>query len=143
MSSERELGSVVPAQPVCVLPSRVTSSFRKIAGVLHRIHAFRSPSIQIGSRAEYLAWESRARSFLRELGRDPSSLERVDATFNYRANRVLIFNLPDPAQELSIGETISHEILHAVLEQMGERWAARSLDQIVKPVGRPDRVGGL
>jgi hypothetical protein len=77
------------------------------------------------------------------MGKDPTSLDRVDATFSYSANRILLFNLPDEHRALSVAETLSHEILHSLFEQMGERWAARALDQIAAPVGDTNRIGGI
>ncbi|MGI0155908.1 MAG: hypothetical protein ACREDE_07245, partial [Thermoplasmata archaeon] len=65
---------------------------------------------------------------LEEAGRDPASLDRVDATINYARNRIILFNLADPQRETSVADTVSHEVLHALLEELGELWAARSLD---------------
>ncbi|MFZ0891952.1 MAG: hypothetical protein WB778_02045 [Thermoplasmata archaeon] len=104
---------------------------------------FVHPLIQVGTPHEYLDWVAKARAYLREFGKDPTSLERVDATFNYSRNRILLFNLPDEHRELTVAETLSHEILHSLFEQMDERWAARTLDQVATPVGDPNRVGGI
>lgn len=106
-------------------------------------HGFEHPRIEIGSPSEYEAWNERARSFLREQGRDPESLDRTDATINYARNRVLLFHLADPKDELSVAGTLEHEVLHSLLEQMGERWGARSLDLVAKEAGDPVRTGGL
>jgi hypothetical protein len=97
----------------------------------------------VGTTADYRKYEDRARRYLQELGRDPASLDRVAATINYRENRVLLFGLPDPSEELSVVDTLAHELLHAILDQLGEGWAARRLDEVVRPVGRADRVGGV
>lgn len=97
----------------------------------------------MGSRAEYAAWIRRAERFLRENGDDPASLDRVDATVNYRSNRVILFALADPRDDLSATETLAHEVVHALLEYLGERWAARTLDRIARRVGDPGRTGGI
>ena len=80
---------------------------------------------------------------MRESGHDPDQIQRIDATINYRANRVLLFHLPDAKNDLSAAETLAHETLHAVLDQIGERWAARSLDFVAKTAGDPLRLGGV
>jgi hypothetical protein len=134
-------GGLVPA--LCSLPERLVAATRRHLAGRQEVPPFDPPAIRIGKREEYLSWKSKARTYLRELGEDPLALERVDATFNYARNRILLFNLPDPGRELSIAETISHEILHSLLEQTQERWAARALDKVVKPVGDPSRVGGV
>ncbi len=136
-------GSASRAQTLCSLPSRITSSASRLLVPRRDTHAFLHPFIKIGSRREYLAWETRARTYLQELGGNPETLDRVDATFNYARNRVLLFNLPEPARDLSIAETVSHEILHSLLEQLRERWAARTLDRVARPVGSADRAGGI
>jgi hypothetical protein len=104
---------------------------------------FQHPRVEVGSPREYEFWNERARAYLREAGRSPRSLERTDATINYAQNRVILFNLPDPQDELSIGETLAHEVLHSFLEQTGERYAARTLDAVAKGVGDSRRTGGL
>jgi hypothetical protein len=144
MASSRN-GPVRTAAPLrfCSIPRSRMDCSAQLVPPGRVVRSFEHPSIKVGSRQEYLNWKSRARIYLRELGRDPAALERVDATFNYRLSRILLFNLPDPTRELSVAETISHEILHALLEQMQERWGARALDRVVKPVGDANRVGGI
>lgn len=105
--------------------------------------AFEHPRVELGSDAEYRYWNARAREYLRESGRDPAALERTDATINYAQNRVILFRLADPDDELSVAGTVSHEVLHAVLDQLGEGGAARSLDSVARPAGRADRIGGV
>ncbi len=97
----------------------------------------------MGRPAEYAYWKERARRFLAESGRDPSTLRRTDATIHYASNRVILFRLADPRHEGSVGETLSHETLHALLDQLGEPLAARRLDRIAAPVGSRRRAGGL
>jgi hypothetical protein len=101
------------------------------------------PSITVGTPREYALWESRLRKFLVSMGRDANSLERVDARYNYRENRITIYRLADPERELSVLETLSHESLHAILYQLGEHVAARAIDRIGRPAGNPERVGGI
>ena len=103
----------------------------------------RHPSVSIGSVKEYEVGESRAREYLREYQIDPGQLVRVDARFDYVGNRITLFHLQDPKVELSVVDTLSHEVLHALLDQAGEWIAARTLDLICKAVGDPDRRGGL
>jgi hypothetical protein len=126
----------------CSLPAGLRRLLRGRATGRERAH-FEHPLVEIGSSRDYRYWNARAREYLRESGRDPATLDRTDATINYDRNRVLLFNLPDPRNELSVGETFSHEVVHALLEQLGERWAARSLDAIARPAGAPDRIGGV
>ncbi|MCI4352672.1 MAG: hypothetical protein L3K14_04710 [Thermoplasmata archaeon] len=83
------------------------------------------------------------RKHLTELGADADALERVDARYNYKGNRITLYRLADPANEGSVAETISQEVLHALLFQMGERFAARAIDLIGKPVGNAARTGGI
>jgi hypothetical protein len=101
------------------------------------------PKIIVGTVPEYAEWEAKARRFLRESGGDPASLERVAATFNYARNRIILFRLADPGRELSVAETLSHEFLHSLLEQLGERWAARALDLVARPALDGLRTGGV
>jgi hypothetical protein len=103
----------------------------------------RAPTISVGSPTEYARGESRAREYLREYQIDPDQLLRVDARIDYRGNRITLFRLQDPRDPLSVGDTISHEVLHALLDQAGEWLAARTLDLVCKPVGDPDRRGGF
>ncbi|MCI4372661.1 MAG: hypothetical protein L3K02_03340 [Thermoplasmata archaeon] len=103
----------------------------------------RSPTIVIGSPKEYATWVSRLRSFLSETGADPNNLEQVDARFNYNENRITLYRLSNPTDERSIAETISHEFLHALLFQEGERFAARTLDLVSRPVRGGERIGGI
>ena len=101
------------------------------------------PRITVGSPEEYAFWKSRISSFLTERGGAPDTLEQVDARLNYRSNCLTLYRLVDPADERSVAQTISHEILHALFYQMGELRAARMLDLAGKPVGDPDRIGGI
>ncbi|MFZ1024072.1 MAG: hypothetical protein WAN87_08050 [Thermoplasmata archaeon] len=131
------------AQSLCTLSKARITAAAQVAGRTAPRRVFVHPLVRIGTRREYLDWVTRARIYLREFGKDPTSLERVDAAFNYAQNRILLFNLPDGHRELSVAETLSHEILHSLFDQMYERWAARALDQIATPVGDPNRVGGI
>jgi hypothetical protein len=101
------------------------------------------PTIVVGTRAQYQLWEVRAQEFLKSQQICPDQLDRVDSTINYTRNRITLFNLQDPSDEWSIADTLSHEILHSLLEQLGERWATRSMDMICKPVKSPERRGGV
>jgi hypothetical protein len=111
--------------------------------MLDGTRAMRHPTISAGTPAEYARGEARAREYLREYQIDPEQLVRVDARFDYLSNRIILFRLQEPGNELSVGDTVSHEILHALLDQEGEWLAARTLDLVCKPVGDPDRRGGL
>jgi hypothetical protein len=102
-----------------------------------------APSVSVGTPKEYAVWAARGRAFLAEMGRSPDSLERVDAAINYRRNHITLFRLQDPARELSVADTLAHEWLHAVLDELGEGRAARELDRVVRPVGDPGRTGGV
>lgn len=101
------------------------------------------PAIHVGTREEYQRWAAKAEAFLAENSVCPDQLERVDSTINYRANLILLFNLQDPASELSVADTLAHELLHALLDQLGERRAARTLDLVARPVLERDRRGGV
>src|SRR5579863_6220448 len=98
-----------------------------------------APSIEVGSPTEYAEWVARAREYLREFRRDPDQLDYVDARFGYRSNRITLLRLQDPHRELSVSDTLSHEVLHSLLDQLGERYAARTLDMVCRPVGHPLR----
>jgi hypothetical protein len=101
------------------------------------------PTISVGTQEEYAYWESRLRKFLADLGADPGDLERVDARYNYKDNRITLYRLANPSEDRSVADTISHEFLHALLYQMGEDRAARAIDLVGKPVGNPARIGGI
>lgn len=101
------------------------------------------PTVAIGTPEEYAYWKSRLSSILAERGGEVDQLEQVDARLNYRDNRLTLYRLSDPAEERSVADTISHEILHALLYQMGELRAARMIDIVGKPVGNPARIGGI
>jgi hypothetical protein len=101
------------------------------------------PGISVGTPQEYLHWLSEWRKTLQSMGADPNALERIDARYNYRRNRITLYRLDDPRDEVSVADTLSHELLHAVLFQMGERWAARMIDLVAKPPGNADRAGGI
>lgn len=105
--------------------------------------SFEHPRVLVGTPEGYGAWRDKARTLFRESGRDPESLDRIDTTINYRQHRILLFHLADSRNETSAADTLSHEVLHSLLEQFGERWAARSLDLISKEPGDRDRVGGV
>lgn len=101
------------------------------------------PEISIGTPDEYAFWVSRLRAFLVERGADADELEQVDARYNYKANRITLYRLANASDVRSVADTISHEFLHALLYQMGERYAARAIDLVGKPVGNPARWGGF
>jgi hypothetical protein len=101
------------------------------------------PSIAIGTPREYAYWVARLRTFLTGFGASEDALEQVDARYNYKENRITLYRLPDPADERTVSDTLSHEFLHAMLHQMGEPYAARAIDLVGKPVGNPARVGGI
>jgi hypothetical protein len=101
------------------------------------------PAISVGTPEEYDVWEQRMRKFLQDRFGSSVSLERVDARYNYRSNRISLYRLADPADPGSVAETLSHETLHALLYQMGEEWAARMIDLVGKRVGDPLRRGGI
>ncbi len=101
------------------------------------------PSVTIGTPEEYSYWKARLSTFLRDRGGEADELEQVDARLNYRDNRITLYRLADPADERSVADTISHEILHSLLYQMEELRAARLIDLVGKPVGNPARIGGI
>jgi hypothetical protein len=103
----------------------------------------RPPTVTVGTSKEYAQWESRLRGLWAELGAKPDDLKQVDARFNYRENKITLYRLPDPSDELSVAETLSHEFLHAILYQWGEQRAARLIDLVGKQPGNPTRVGGI
>jgi hypothetical protein len=105
--------------------------------------AVEPPTISVGTAQEYAHWVSELRKFLAGIGADARAFERVDARYNYKENRIVLYRLADPADETSVAETISHETLHALLYQMGERFSARTIDLIGKPVRSPARTGGI
>jgi hypothetical protein len=102
-----------------------------------------TPAIRVGTPEEYAHWEAELRTFLTGMGRDPSNLERVDARYHYNTNQITLYHLANPSDEFSVADTISHEVLHALLYQMGERLAARAIDWAGAPVGNPRRAGGI
>jgi hypothetical protein len=101
------------------------------------------PSVRIGTPEEYAYWKARLTSFVVDRGGEADELEQVDARLNYKANQITLYRLSNPLDERSVGDTISHEILHALLYQMEELRAARLIDWVGKPVGNPARVGGI
>lgn len=105
--------------------------------------AVAQPAISVGTPREYGEWLARLREAIASDGAAPDAIERIDARYNYRENRITIYGFPDPADELSISQTLSHEYLHALLSYLGEHLAARLIDLIAKPVGNSDRVGGI
>jgi hypothetical protein len=101
------------------------------------------PTISVGTPSEYAFWLARLRKFWVSAGQPADDLEQIDARYNYETNRISLYRLRDPRDDLSVAETISHELLHALLEQTGETYAARLLDIAAKPARSPDRVGGI
>ena len=101
------------------------------------------PTISVGTAKEYAYWEVRVRRFLDQRGASPGQLERVDARYNFSDRRITLYRLADPSNDWSVAETISHEMIHALLDQMGEHYAARAIDIVGKPVGHPGRRGGI
>jgi hypothetical protein len=101
------------------------------------------PTVSVGTAQEYSQWEARLRQLFADRGYDPEELVRVDARLHYRENRLTLYRLADPGDELSAAETLSHEVLHSLLYQMGEGRAARLIDRVGKPVGHPARTGGI
>lgn len=101
------------------------------------------PRVRIGTPEEYAYWSARLTTFLRDRGGEADELEQVNARLNYKDNRLTLYRLRDPADERSVADTISHEILHALLYQMDELRAARLIDLVGKPAGNPARVGGI
>lgn len=101
------------------------------------------PTLSVGTPREYDEWVTRLREAYSADGRSPESIEQIDARYNYRANRITLYRLPEPTDPLSITQTLSHEFLHALLYWTGERMAARMLDLVSRPVGGPERVGGI
>jgi hypothetical protein len=101
------------------------------------------PCVSVGTPGEYAYWKTRLSELVRARSGASDELEQIDARMNYRENRITLYRLADPRDETSIAETLSHEVLHALLYQMGERWAARLIDLVGKPVGNPARTGGL
>jgi hypothetical protein len=101
------------------------------------------PAIVIGTPEDYSYWVSRLRRSMAESGRDANDLVRVDARYHYASNRITIYRLANPSDERSIADTLAHELLHAVLYQLGEATAARLIDFVGKSVGSPGRTGGI
>jgi hypothetical protein len=112
-------------------------SWRSGRSVIH------APRISVGTPKEYAYWIARLREFWATAGASADDVEQVDARYNYASNRITLYRLRDPANELSVAETISHEFLHAWLNQSGEPWAARQLDLVAKPARSADRIGGI
>lgn len=101
------------------------------------------PTITVGSSKEYALWAGRLRKFFSELGANPDDFKQVDARYNYKGNRITLYRLANPSDELSVADTLSHEFLHGLLYQLGEEWAARMIDLVGKPAGNPARAGGV
>jgi hypothetical protein len=101
------------------------------------------PGVAVGTPEEYAYWKARLSTFLRDRGGEADELEQIDARLNYRENRMTLYRLYDPKEERSVADTISHEILHALLYQMEELRAARAIDRVGRPAGHPERVGGI
>jgi hypothetical protein len=101
------------------------------------------PTFTVGKLEEYSYWLGRLRRFLEKRGAAPDAIAQVDARYNYRANRVTLYNLIDPADPLSVVETISHEYLHALLYHTGEEWAARQIDLVARSPRSGERIGGI
>jgi hypothetical protein len=101
------------------------------------------PTVTVGTVAEYTYWLARLRRFLNEGGAGPDAIEQVDARYNYRSNQITLYNLIDPSDPWSVGETISHEFLHALLYQWGEDRAARQIDLVARSPKSGQRIGGI
>jgi len=101
------------------------------------------PSITVGTPQEIAFWAARLRKFLMELGADAGDFKQVDARYNYKGNRITLYRLANPSDELSVADTISHEFLHGLLYQIGEHTAARLIDMVGRPAGNPSRIGGI
>ena len=99
--------------------------------------AVEQPKISVGTPTEYAFWVSRLRNFLRRRGARPVELEQVDARYNFETNRIILYRLADGSCELSVAETLSHEVLHSLLEQLGEHYAARAIDLVSRRSGTP------
>jgi hypothetical protein len=85
----------------------------------------------------------RLRKYWTQAGASPEDLEQIDARYNYDENRITLYRLLDPTDELSVAETLAHEYLHALLNQWGEFRAARQLDLVSTPARNPERTGGI
>ncbi|MCI4364529.1 MAG: hypothetical protein L3K10_00470 [Thermoplasmata archaeon] len=101
------------------------------------------PRIVVGTPREYAYWIARLRRFLAERGASADDLEQLDARINYKGNRITLYRLSNPAEDGSVAETISHEVLHALFYQMGEYRAAREIDLVAKPARSTERIGGI
>ncbi len=101
------------------------------------------PRVSVGTPAEHAYWSARLSAFLRDRGGEADELEQVNARLDYKDNRITLYRLADPSEERSVADTISHEVLHAVLYQMDELRAARTLDLAERRLGDPERTGGL
>ena len=101
------------------------------------------PAISVGSPKEYAYWMDHLGKVWAKLGLPSEDLEQIDARYNYEAKRITLYRLRDPSEDLSVVETISHEYLHALLDQGGEGYAARQLDFVAKPARSSERVGGI
>jgi hypothetical protein len=105
--------------------------------------AMEPPELSIGTPEEYEFWRSRRATFLGDRGGEADELGQPNSRLDYKGNRITIYRLADPSDERSVVETISHEILHALLYQTDELRAARAIDIVARPPGHPDRVGGI
>ena len=101
------------------------------------------PRVSVGTPEEHAYWSARRTTFLRDRGGEANELEEVNARLDYKGNRITLFRLADPSEERSVADTISHEVLHALLYQMDELRAARTLDVAERRLGDPERNGGL
>ena len=101
------------------------------------------PTVTIASPEEYTYWNSRLSRFRSDRGGEADERDMVNARLNYRDNRITLYRLADPSDEVSVVGTLSHETLHSLLYQMEELRAARLLDVVGKAVGNPERVGGI
>jgi hypothetical protein len=101
------------------------------------------PGVSIGTAQEYSEWVKRLREAAVSRGGSPDSIEQINARYNYRANQITLYRLPDSTNPLSISETLSHEFLHALLYWTGERMAARLIDIVGLPAGTSERTGGI
>ncbi|MCI4343005.1 MAG: hypothetical protein L3J92_02675 [Thermoplasmata archaeon] len=101
------------------------------------------PAISVGTPKEYAYWLNHLGKVWAQLGLPSDNLQQIDARYNYEVNRVTLYHLRDPSDDLSVAETISHEYLHALLDQEGEGPAARQLDLVAKAARSSERIGGI
>ena len=101
------------------------------------------PAVSAGTPADHDYWATRFDTFLRDRGGEADARGRVLARLDYAENRMTLYRLPDARDERSAADTVSHELLHALLYQLDELRAARTVDLVARPADDPRRVGGL